>query len=366
MEMLEGLAELMLQTPFRFEQAAKRQLEYDQKKADEEGITLEQYRSRERRKKVRHMVQECIFGEKDDIILFADCWDSFGMKPDVEASRARARAGYCHTHDYFEMFYVLRGYCYNYIHGQEEIFREGSVCMMNFQAAHERVLPDADSVILTICVRKKVFTAQLLNMLRDIPMFWQFYAASVNNENQAAACIHLQDTPNHNLESIIYQMLRAYLMNDETSQTVMRCCLIPLLVEMARIHCVKGFNSEPDLTPRNPSLDAVLETIQAKCGVVTLQELADANHFSPNYLSRLIRETTGKTFKELSSYYWQEKTKTLLQCTPLSIDEIAELMGFSSRANFERRFKALMSVSPAQYRQRAQALPDFHSAQLLT
>lgn len=352
MEMLENLAELMLQTPFRFEQAEKRQLEYDKKKADEAGLALDQYRAMLRRQKVRHMVQECIFGETDDIILFADCWKSFGITPDVEASRARAKAGYCHDHDYFEMFYVLKGSCYNYINGQEELFQEGSVCMMNFQTAHERVLADEDSMILTICVRKKVFTAQLLNMLRDIPMFWQFYASSVSNENQAAACIHLQDTPNHHLESIIYQMLRAYLMNDETSQTVMKCYLIPLLAEMARIHCVKGFNSEPRLTPRNPSLEAVLETIQAKCGMVTLQELAEENHFSLNYLSRLIRETTGKTFKELSSYYWQEKAKTLLQCTPLNIDEIAELMGFSSRANFERRFKALVAVSPAQFRQR--------------
>lgn len=353
MEILDNLAEFMLQSPFRFEQAEKRLLEYNRKKSQEQGLSLEEYRAAQRRRKVRHMVQECVFGESDDIILFADCWKAFGMTPDIEALRARAKAGYCHDHDFFEIFYVLKGSCYNYVNGQEEIFREGSVCMMNFQAAHERVIADMDSVILTICVRKKVFTAQLLHMLRDVPRFWQFYASSVNNEQQAAACIHLQDTPSHHLEAIISLMLRAYLMDDETTQTVLRCYLIPLLAEMARIQCVKGFHSEPRLTPRNPSLDAVLETIQAKCGMVTLRELAEENHFSLNYLSRLIRETTGKTFQELSSYYWQEKAKTLLLCTPLTIDEITELMGSSSRANFERRFKTLTAMSPAQFRQRA-------------
>jgi two-component system response regulator YesN len=89
--------------------------------------------------------------------------------------------------------------------------------------------------------------------------------------------------------------------------------------------------------------------------MITLQELADENHFSPNYLSRLIRENTGKTFHELSSCYWTEKAKTLLQCTPFTIDEISELMGISSRANFERKFKTLVCMSPAQYRQQFSA-----------
>lgn len=350
MEMLDKLAEFMLQTPFRFEQAQKRLLDYDRKKSQEQGVTVEEYRAAQRRQKVRHMVQECVFGESDDIILFADCWKAFGITPDIERCRARARDGYCHDHDFFEIFYVLKGSCYNYVNGQEELFQEGSICMMNFQTAHERVIADMDSIILTVCIRKKIFTAQLLHMLRDVPMFWQFYASSVNNEQQAAACIHLQDTPSHHLEAILSLMLRAYLIDDETSQAVLKCYLIPLLTEMARIRCVKGFHSEPRLTPENPSLNAALETIRAKCGMVTLRQLAEETHFSLNYLSRLIRETTGKTFQELSSYYWQEKAKTLLLCTPLSIEEIAELMGASSRANFERRFKTLTAMSPAQFR----------------
>lgn len=358
MESLESLAMTMVNDSTRYKQAALRSQEYDTKKAYEAGLTLAQYREKMNRKKLRTMVPECVFGEKDDIIIFTDCWKSFGFTPEIsELLRRRAKEGYAHRHGYFEMFYVLKGYCYNYINSQEEIFHKGSFCLMNSQVIHERVLPDADSIIITICIRKDVFDSYLLNMLRDIPTFWQFFAASIQNEKQPAAYMHLQNTPNLEFEAILYQMMRAYLLDDATSQTIMKCSLIPLLVEMARAQNVTGFGSTPGYirNQNQDTIDNILESIRANCETITLAELAKNSNFSPNYLSSLIKKQTGKTFQELVSHYWAEKARTLLQCTPFSINEIAELMGASSRGNFERRFKVLTDLTPAQYRRQSKA-----------
>lgn len=365
MRKLELLAESMLKDASCYEEAAQRREMYEQKKAAEAGLSLTEYRKAERSKKTQVMVQECIFSPSDDIVIFADCLKAFPpLAQNIQLRRQKARDGYGHSHDFFEISYVVRGYCYHYVNGQEKIFHEGGIFIMNYQMAHERILPDEASLLLTICVRKKVFNNNLLRLLRDIPMFWKFYAASVENPGQPAAYIHLQDAPNDDLEMILCQMLRAGLLRDSTSQTVMKCCLIPLLVEMARIHCVTGFHSALSHVhaPQQTTIDFILETIQANSGNVTLQALAEASHFSPNYLSKLIRDHTGKTFQELSSYYWLEKAKTLLQCTSLGIDKIAELMGASSRGNFERRFKSLVTASPAQYRQQEQAPYSMHQS----
>jgi len=359
MKELEILAESMLKDTSCYEEAAQRRELYEQKEAAKAGLSLTEYRKAQRSKKTQTMVQECIFDSSDDIVIFADCLKVFPpLAQNIELRRQKAREGYGHSHDFFEISYVVRGYCYHYVNGQEKLFHEGGIFIMNYQMAHERILPDENSLLLTICVRKKVFNNNLLSLLQDIPMFWKFYAASVENPDQPAAYIHLQDAPNENLETILCQMLRAGLLRDSTSQTVMKCSLIPLLVEMARIHCVTGFHSDLSHVhaPQKNTMDFILEAIQANSGNVTLHSLAKASHFSPNYLSKLIRDHTGKTFQELSSYYWLEKAKTLLQCTSLGIDKIAELMGSSSRGNFERRFKSLTAASPAQYRQQKQTL----------
>lgn len=354
LEMLESLAKLMLQTPIRYEQAKKRELEYDTRKAMETGLSLKQYYQEKRQNKIRHMVEDCVFEKKDDIVLFADCWDAFQIHPDIPLRRSQASSGYGHDHEFFELFYVLKGYCYHYINGQETILHEGSICLLNLQAVHERILPNADSILLTMCIRKSVFSISFLNMLRAIPVFWNFFNASVNKSNHPAEYIHLQDTPNRELEIILYQMLRTYLLEDEISHSVVKCYLIPLLTEMARIHKFEELYPGPAIELKNSSLEPVLETIRKTSGMITLQELAEQYHFSLNYLSRLIKESTGKTFKELASYYWIEHTKSLLLCTSMGIDDISNLMGFSSRANFERRFKSLLMVSPAQFRQNNQ------------
>lgn len=353
MEALEKLSMEMINDSARYEQAELREKKYYTEQAEKEGISLEKYKENLRNQKIRTMAQEYVFGEKDDIILFTDCWKSFGFTPEmVERMRQRIQMGYAHRHGYFEMFYVLKGHCYNYINNQEEVFHEGSFCLMNSQVIHERILPDADSVIITICIRKNVFDTYLLNMLREIPIFWQFFTTSIKNDEQPAAYMHLQNTPNPNLEAIIYQMMRAYLLDDATSQTILKCSLVPLLVEMARSSDIAGFQTTPGYirTQQQITIDNILQIIRANCESITLAELAQMSNFTPNYLSALIKKQTGKTFQELVSYYWTEKAKTLLQCTPFNISEIAELMQASSRGNFERRFKALTGMSPAQYR----------------
>lgn len=354
MEMLESLAKLMLQTPVRYEQAKEREREYNIKKAKESGLSLEQYLQKKCQGKLRHMVEDCVFSPKDDIILFSDCWNAFQIQPDVSLRRSRAANGYGHDHEFFELFYVLKGHCYHYINGQETILHEGSICLLNLQTIHERVIPDADTILLTMCIKSSVFSVSFLNMLRTIPVFWNFFNSSVNKPDHPAEYIHLQDIPNRELEIILYQMLRTYFLEDEISHSVVKCYLIPLLTEMARIHKFEKLYPGPAIELKNSSLEPVLETIRKTSGMITLQELAEQYHFSLNYLSRLIKESTGKTFKELASYYWLEHTKSLLLCTSMGIDDISNLMGFSSRANFERRFKALLMVSPAQFRQNNQ------------
>lgn len=353
MEALKDLALSMLNMPLRYQQAHDRERKYHEHKAQEAGLTLDQYFKQLHSHKITEVVQECLFGENDDIVIFVDCWKAFFTgAPDVDVFRTRARQGYAHCHGFFEMFYVLDGYCYNYINGKEEVFHKGSVCMMNAQTVHERVIPTEDTLLLTMCIRNKVFDFYLLDILKNIPMFWQFYASSLANGEAPGAYMHLQDTPNEQLELILYQILRAYLLDDATSQPVMKCNLIPLFAELARTKNIEGFTPIIKMapSPKQADIEKILENIRTHCDSITLLELSKMSNFSPNYLSALIKKHTGKTFQEIVSHYWKEKAATLLTCTPFGIDQIAELMGASSRSNFERRFKTLVGISPAQYR----------------
>lgn len=67
---------------------------------------------------------------------------------------------------------------------------------------------------------------------------------------------------------------------------------------------------------------------------------------SPNYLSALIKKSTGSTFVEILTLKRIEKAKELLLCTSMKIREIAESCGYRDQHYFSYCFKKVTGVSP--------------------
>jgi len=87
-------------------------------------------------------------------------------------------------------------------------------------------------------------------------------------------------------------------------------------------------------------------------GHITLAEAARAASLSPNYLTNLLKQETGKTFTSLVTSRRMEKARELLTHTTLRISEIAQATGFDDEAYFARRFKQYFGIPPAAYRNR--------------
>lgn len=83
---------------------------------------------------------------------------------------------------------------------------------------------------------------------------------------------------------------------------------------------------------------------------VMLTNLADEMHFSISYLSKLIKDRTGKNFTELLLYLRIEKAKSLLIASNSSISEIGNLVGYTDAQHFAKVFRRQQGISPNEYR----------------
>ena len=83
---------------------------------------------------------------------------------------------------------------------------------------------------------------------------------------------------------------------------------------------------------------------------VQLQELADHTHLHPNYLCAVFKEHTGRTVFEYLERYRIRKATQLLRGSGVSVAHVAESCGFGSVSFFSRKFRALVGMSPLQYR----------------
>ncbi|MBQ6578764.1 MAG: AraC family transcriptional regulator [Bacteroidales bacterium] len=77
---------------------------------------------------------------------------------------------------------------------------------------------------------------------------------------------------------------------------------------------------------------------------------ADRLCLTSKYLSRLVKEKTGRTAKEIILNYVSLQARTMLLGTDLSIQQISDALHFPSQSVFGKFFKKANGLSPREYR----------------
>jgi AraC family transcriptional activator of pobA len=86
-------------------------------------------------------------------------------------------------------------------------------------------------------------------------------------------------------------------------------------------------------------------------GLPTVQYLAEALNYTPNYLSDMLRSLTGLNAQQHIHQKLIERSKELLSTTSLGINEVAYKLGFEHPQSFSRLFKIKTQLSPVEFRQ---------------
>lgn len=83
---------------------------------------------------------------------------------------------------------------------------------------------------------------------------------------------------------------------------------------------------------------------------LALNDVAEYVGLNEKYFTNRFTKETGETFSSYTTGLRMQKAKELLKTTSFKIYEIAEMSGYHNVEHFNRMFKKLNGVSPAQYR----------------
>ena len=89
---------------------------------------------------------------------------------------------------------------------------------------------------------------------------------------------------------------------------------------------------------------------------ITLDSVAEVLHLSKYYISHLINRKLGQNFNEYINSLRINEACAMLRETDKKISDISEEVGFGTIRSFNRSFKQITSVSPAEYRLQIAAL----------
>lgn len=101
---------------------------------------------------------------------------------------------------------------------------------------------------------------------------------------------------------------------------------------------------------RDERLTGIMNYIQANYLTVTLEKLSQEMHLSKPYLSKYIKEKAGETFGEIVKEIRMKKACSLLKNANMTVEAIADSVGYQNVEHFNRLFKKKYGMTPVQYR----------------
>ena len=179
------------------------------------------------------------------------------------------------------------------------------------------------------------------------------YTFFLYDENEA---LHLADHEKETLLSVLKQIEKEYNTNiDRFSQD-----LIVSSIEVLLNYC-KRFYGRQFITRKNQNTDTIVkfekflsEYINSgklkEKGIPSVKYCAENMNLSANYFSDLLKSETGKNCQEHIHFHILEKAKNMLLNPSLSVNEIADELGFEYPQYFSKLFKNKVGMAPGEYR----------------
>lgn len=251
-----------------------------------------------------------------------------------------------HSHDFFELFYVMSGNCLHTINGNTENLKPGTLCFISPEQVHS-VGVFNDSIILIIQIKKSTFDDFFFNLLRSNNILTEFFLGNMCAKSNVSHLIfHFFD---HELEDLLLSMFLEQEKEDEYTNRLM-----VNLASLFFIKLVRKFSRSAEIhrntDPKNKIWIEMLSYINENYSSITLSSLASHFNYSEEHCSRIIKSETGQTFTMILRKIRLTSAEAMLLNTPYSVEHISYKIGYENPCTFGNLFKQEYGISPGQYR----------------
>ena len=200
-----------------------------------------------------------------------------------------------------------------------------------------------DVTIIGVLIRKDSFFREYLPTVYTDSDLFKFFINPQKNKF-SDEYIHLPVAREHAIRMILEMMVVEYADRKEDTQRILKSMLQTLLLEIARRYRIEKAGTSPISVT-----EQILNYMGDHSDVVTLKDIAAHFHYHPNYISALLHRETGRKFSEILLEKRMERAVLLMKNTPLSIEEIAAMLGYSNHSNFYKAFKEYYGVTPREF-----------------
>lgn len=249
-----------------------------------------------------------------------------------------------HIHDYVEMVYMCAGETRHTVNGTKIVLRSGELLMLG-QHARQSIAPAGEGdIAVNFIVRPAFFSGTLSYLGEEETSLRRFVVSCLTGENETGYLLfHVADVlPIQNLiENLLYTL---------TEQIPNRRGILQATMGLLFAQLLNHTDALQFETPDQNAVLSALRYIEEHYADGSLTSIASRLHYELPYLSRLIRQQTGKNYTELLQEKRLSQAAWLLRNTDRKVDEISLSVGYENISYFHRLFAARFGCTPKKYR----------------
>ena len=296
--------------------------------------------------------------------IFALCWN-FTDNNTLTATMCPSPKSFCyqyhftpnektqlHTHDYIELAYVVRGAFKQKILGNDIIFDEGELCLIDKNCLHQDYLLDSSATVLFLGIANDMFT-EIMEENVTPHKITSFLQQALKEQKTLQQYLHFKPL-NHSRKKLEHNLTMLLEELIEGSIGYQHICkgLLHRVFRIISIEYEFSLSTEQKKAMRWMIFEEVNEYLNYHYKDVTIKQLSERFHFQEDYFNRLIKQQTGLTYTAYLQQIRLTKAKKLLTISNATIEEIVTQVGYHNKGYFYKIFVEKYGITPSQYRKK--------------
>lgn len=255
-----------------------------------------------------------------------------------------------HSHDCFELAYIIKGSAMQTLNGKSEFVRKGAYYFIDLGSEHNYT--DSSELELVNCLFSPELIDASLSKCSSFKELMQICMIRYYSQ-----CLDL--TPvnrifydeDGKILQILQEMRAEYQDQNFGYQEIFRAKLLEILILTMR-KVIEQYGSVPiEKIMNNPIIQDAVYYFQSNYREKALLEsFCQKHHYNAQYISRLFKKETGMTVLTYVQKYRIEKSCHLLTESGLPIGEVAHQSGYEDMKYFNQTFRKITGMTPGEYR----------------
>jgi AraC-like DNA-binding protein/mannose-6-phosphate isomerase-like protein (cupin superfamily) len=236
-----------------------------------------------------------------------------------------------HSHEFYELEYVLSGSGFQNINGNEYLVRRGDAVLFDIGDIHY-YYPIKEFLIINCVFSPQYWDSEINKKVLKI----------TGSENPAVKkSIHFSGSNMLLFEDLI-EKINLELKNKEPEYRIaVKGYFNVLMVMLIRAGLFKS-NTKHAMIP------SILGFIDSHWDTATLSSVAQKYGYNPSYLSSLFKTMVGQNITDYINRRRIHEAVKLLETTTHSVEAVSNIVGFSDKKHFYHLFRHYIGTTPRQ------------------